>query len=187
MARPLDPHISLRPATMADVPWFDLWDADPDVIHASTDNADATVAFEDAEWPDELAQQDEYSRYYIAELEGRPIGAMQIIDPHLETTHYWGEIEANLRAVDIWIGVPADRGRGNGETMMRLAFVLCFADPAVTAIVIDPLNTNTRAHAFYQRLGFVATHRQIFNDEDDCLVHRLTRATWLRLFPGDGQ
>jgi len=170
---------------MDDIAWFERWDDDPDVVAATTDRPDATVAFEDTEWADEFAQQDEYSRYYIAELAGRPIGAMQIIDPHMENTHYWESIEPNLRAVDIWIGDPADRNKGYGETMMRLACRLCFADPAVTAIVIDPLNSNTAAHRFYRRLGFVPTHRQIFCGTDDCLVHRLTRASWARMFPDD--
>ena len=107
----------------------------------------------------------------------RPIGAMQMCDPHREPTHYWGDIEPNLRALDIWIGEPDARGKGYGETMMRLAFGRCFSDPLVTAILIDPLNSNTRAHKFYQRVGFVPTHRQTFGD-DDCLVHKLTRAGW---------
>ena len=44
-------------------------------------------------------------------------------------------------------------------------------------IVIDPLNSNVAAHRFYQRLGFAVEGRRMF-DEDDCLVHRLTRADW---------
>jgi aminoglycoside 6'-N-acetyltransferase len=59
--------------------------------------------------------------------------------------------------------------------MMRLAHDLCFADPRVTAIVIDPLTSNTRAHAFYRRLGYEPVERRVFGD-DECLVHRLTRA-----------
>ena len=69
----------------------------------------------------------------IAELNGQPIGAMQIIDPHFERTHYWGEIEPNLRAIDIWIGEPDCLGMGYGETMMRLALQRCFANPRVSA------------------------------------------------------
>ena len=81
---------------------------------------------------EELAAQDELSQYFMAELDGRPIGAMQICDPHLETSHYWGEIAPNLRAIDIWIGAPADRGKGYGTQMMRLALERCFADSRVT-------------------------------------------------------
>ena len=109
---------------------------------------------------------------------------MQIIDPHTEGTHYWGEIEPNLRAIDIWIGAGKDLGKGYGETMMRRAFQICFADPVVTAIVIDPLASNARAHKFYRRLGFLAEGRRMFGD-DDSLVHRLTRLTWRQQFPND--
>lgn len=171
--------LKLRRATLADVPTLDRWDRDPQVIAATSDDPDAPKAFGDAYWPDELAMQSEVNEYFIAELDGRPIGAMQIIDPHLEPTHYWGDIEPNLRAVDIWIGDRCDRGKGHGGQMMRLALDRCFADPRVTAIVIDPLASNTRAHRFYERLGFRPVGRQNFG-EDDCLVHRLTREDWER-------
>jgi aminoglycoside 6'-N-acetyltransferase len=174
----VSPRITLRPATLADVPTLDRWDRDPDVISATSDDPDAEKAFEGAYWPDELAMQSDVYRYYIAELEGRAIGGMQIIDPLREPTHYWGEVEPDLRAVDIWIGDASDRGQGHGEQMMRLAFEICFGDPAVTAILIDPLESNERAHRFYRRLGFEPVGRQTFG-EDDCLVHRLTRAGWL--------
>jgi aminoglycoside 6'-N-acetyltransferase len=178
--------VSLRPATVDDVPLLDRWDLEPHVIAATSDDPDQPKAFGDLYWPDELAMQDEFYRYFIAELDGRPIGGMQIIDPHNESTHYWGDVEPNLRAVDIWIGEAKDLGHGYGEEMMRIAFRMSFADPRVTAIIIDPLASNTRAHKFYQRLGFKPTHRQTFNsNEDECLVHRLTRADWRRMFPGD--
>jgi aminoglycoside 6'-N-acetyltransferase len=172
------PQVTLRRATPADTAWLDLWDTDPGVIACSTDNAHAAIAFEDTDWAEELASQDEYSQYFLAELDGRPIGAMQICDPHLESSHYWGDIAPNLRAIDIWIGAPGDRGKGFGTKMMRLALDKCFADPAVTGIVIDPLASNERAHRFYRRMGFVAVGRRHFGS-DDCLVHTLTRQDWL--------
>lgn len=191
MSRPLDPRITLRPATLSDIPTFDRWDLEPHVISATSDDPAAPKAFGETYWPDEIAMQDEYYQYFVAELatpDGtrRPVGGMQIIDPHNEKTHYWREIEPNLRAVDIWIGDADDLGKGYGETMMRLAFRLCFADPAVTAIIIDPLASNTRAHKFYQRIGFKPVGPQrLGDDDDDCLVHKLTRADWRKLFPGD--
>jgi aminoglycoside 6'-N-acetyltransferase len=171
------PEIRLRPAAASDIPLLERWDAQPHVISATTDDPAAVAAF-DADWVAEIAAASHVSRHYIAELDGRPIGAMQIIDPELEPTHYWGEIEPNLRALDIWIGDAADLGHGYGETMMRLAIEMCFADENVTAILIDPLASNTRAHKFYQRIGFRPIARRLFHDEDDCLVHRLTRGDW---------
>jgi aminoglycoside 6'-N-acetyltransferase len=181
----LDGRITLRPMSLADVPMLDLWDRQPHVMAATSDDPDQPKAFGDTYWPDELALVGPDCRYLVAELDGRPIGAMQIIDPHTEETHYWGQIEPNLRAIDIWIGVAEDLGKGYCETMMRRAFQICFAEPAVTAIVIiDPLASNTRAHSFYRRLGFVPEGRRMFGD-DDCLVHRLTRLTWRQRFPKD--
>jgi aminoglycoside 6'-N-acetyltransferase len=171
------PEVALRGATHADIAWLERWDTDADVIACSSDDPNATIAFGGIEWAEELAAQNEHSEYLIAELDGRPIGALQIIDPHLEPTHYWGEIAPNLRAIDIWIGSPADRGRGYGGEMMRLALERCFSDSRVTAIVIDPLASNERAHAFYRRLGFRPIGRRTFGD-DDCLVHELTRERW---------
>jgi aminoglycoside 6'-N-acetyltransferase len=172
------PNVALRRATHEDVPWLELWDTDPDVIACSSDDPNATIAFGGIEWVEELAAQNEHSEYWIAELDGRPIGAMQIIDPQLEPTHYWGEIAPNLRAIDIWIGSPADRGQGYGREMMRLALERCFRDPRVAGIVIDPLASNERALAFYRRLGFRPIGRRTFGD-DDCLVHELTRRDWV--------
>lgn len=170
-------RVTLRPATPADVVWLERWDDDADVIACTTDDPNATVAFAGTDWAEELAAQNEHSQYLIGEADGRPIGAMQIIDPRLEPTHYWGEIAPNLRAIDIWIGAPEDRGKGFGREMMRLALELCFVDPSVTGIVIDPLASNVRAHAFYRRLGFKPVGRRRFGD-DDCLVHELTRRDW---------
>jgi len=169
--------VSLRPASLADIPVLERWDRQPHVIAATTDDPAADNAFENTEWRAELTAGDEYSEHLIAELDGRAIGAMQIIDPQKERTHYWGDIEPNLRAIDIWIGEADCLGKGHGETMMRLAFERCFADPAVSAIVIDPLASNVRAHKFYRRLGFIPLGPRTFGD-DDCLVHELTREDW---------
>lgn len=170
--------LTLRRATLADVATLERWDREPTVITATTDDPDAEKAFEGQDWPAELQQQSAVDEYLIAEVDGTPIGAMQNCDPHLEPTHYWGDIEPNLRALDIWIGEPAYRGQGHGAEMMRLAAARCFADPAVTAIVIDPLASNARALRFYERLGFVVVERRLFHGEDDCIVMRLTRAAW---------
>lgn len=169
--------VTLRPATMDDVALLERWDDEPHVITATTDDPNASQAFAGISWPEEIAMQSDIFQY-IAEMDGRPFGVMQLIDPHIEPTHYWGEIEPNLRALDIWIGEKEYLGKGYGTQMMRLALGLSFADPAVTAVMIDPLASNIRAHRFYQRLGFAPVERRILPDNDDCLVHRLTREEW---------
>ena len=170
--------MTLRRATADDAALLARWDRQPHVIACVTDDPDAETAFAGAVWEEEIATSSDDSFYLIAQVDGRPIGALQVIDPHAEPTHYWGAIEPNLRALDIWIGEPDALGQGFGTAMMTQAIDACFADPKVTAIVIDPLNSNTDAHRFYGRLGFRPVERRLFNGEDDCLVMRLDRADW---------
>lgn len=158
--------MKLRHATLDDLPMLRRWDAEPHVV-ASDPN-------DDWDWEAELAHRPAWREMLIAESDGRPVGFLQIIDPALEETHYWGDVPPGLRAIDIWIGEAADLGRGLGTQMMRLAIARCFAAPAVSAILIDPLATNVRAHRFYERLGFRFVERRRFGD-DECFVHRLER------------
>lgn len=178
LSRPTSaPDVRLRPAVAADAALLAAWDREPHVIRATTDDPDAARAFDGTDWSEELAAQSEVFRYDIAEVDGRPVGALLTIDPAREPNHYWGDIEPDLRALDIWIG-PADAlGQGYGSRMMTLAIDACFAAPEVKAIVIDPLASNQDAHRFYRRLGFEPVGRRRFGP-DDCLVHRLERAAW---------
>ncbi|MBE9137111.1 acetyltransferase [Nodosilinea sp. LEGE 07088] len=161
--------ITLRAVTTADVNLLRHWDKQPHVIAADPND--------DWAWETELSHTPDWREQLIAELAGRPIGCIQIIDPALEDSHYWGDVAANLRAIDIWIGEATDLGQGYGTTMMQLALARCFADPAVAAVLIDPLASNTRAHRFYERLGFKFLEHRRFGD-DDCRVYRLSRASW---------
>lgn len=161
--------IYLRPATSADLALLQHWDKQPHVI-ASDPN-------DDWNWQIELDRTPDWREQLIAEIDGRPIGFIQIIDPAEEESHYWGNVTTNLRAIDIWIGEEADLGKGYGTKMMQLALARCFTDPLVTSVLVDPLASNTRAHRFYERLGFQFVERRWF-DRDDCFVYCLHRANW---------
>ena len=148
------------------------WDEQPHVIASDPDD--------DWQWEKELYRTPDWREQLLAELDGRPIGVIQIIDPAREESHYWGEVPANLRAIDIWIGEASDLGKGYGTQMMQLALARCFAEPDVTAVLIDPLVSNTRAHRFYERLGFQRIESRQFGG-DDCFVYRLKREDWYSL------
>lgn len=160
----------LRAAARSDIPLLRHWDRKQHVIAARGNDG----AFD---WEAELSRNPEWCELLIAEPDGRPVGVIQIIDPALEETHYWGPIEPDLRAIDIWIGEETDLGRGFGTEMMQLALDRCFGDERVRAVLLDPLASNSRAHRFYERLGFRPGERRTFGS-DDCLVYRLERRTW---------
>lgn len=162
----MNPSVTLRPATLHDARLLSYWDEQPHVTESDPND--------DWNWALELARNPEWREQLIAEVAGRPIGFLQIIDPLLEETHYWGAVEENLRAIDIWIGEKEFLGRGFGTQMMQLAIARCFATAGVSAILIDPLESNTKAHRFYERLGFRFEATRTFG-EDVCRVYRLTR------------
>jgi aminoglycoside 6'-N-acetyltransferase len=155
----------LRPATPADRPLLERWQRQPHLKEALDD---------DWQWATELARRPEWREQLIAEVDGRPIGFLQIIDPAREDSHYWGCIEEGYRALDLWIGEPDALGRGYGTRIMNLAVERCFADPSVAAILVGPGETNVRAHRFYERLGFKYVACRCFGD-DRCFVYRLRR------------
>lgn len=157
------------------------WDRLPHIIAAkySVPPTEQDLRESDEDWAAELAAAQDlaWRELLIAEKDGRAIGFVAIDDPAEEETHYWGDCEPNLRAVDIWLGDPADTGRGYGTEIMRQALARCFAPPQVTAIVIDPLATNARAIRFYEQLGFGFVENRTFGT-DQCAVYRLERARW---------
>ncbi len=143
------------------------WDTQQHVIDCDPDE-------DEWNWEVELTHNPDWREQLVAELNGEPIGFLQIIDPFLEETHYWGDIEPNKRAIDIWIGEEKNLNKGYGTIMMKLATESCFSNPLVNEILIDPLKSNIKAHRFYERLGFEFVEEKEFNDTA-CYIYKLKR------------
>ncbi|MBX2829057.1 MAG: acetyltransferase [Flavobacteriaceae bacterium] len=158
--------ITLRTATIDDLELLTYWDTQQHVIDSDPDD--------DWNWEVELKTDPEWREQLIAELDSEPIGFIQIIDPLLEETHYWGEVEPNKRAIDIWIGEEKHLNKGYGTIMMNLAIERCFKDDTVNGILIDPLKSNNKAQRFYKRLGFEFIEERAFNGTP-CMVYELKR------------
>jgi aminoglycoside 6'-N-acetyltransferase len=160
--------IKLRPANINDLDLVNYWDTKQHVIDCDPDD--------DWNWEVELQRSPAWREQLIAELDGESIGMVQIIDPFKEETHYWGDVGKNKRAIDIWIGEEKHLNKGYGTVIMKLAIQRCFANADVKSILIDPLKTNTKAHRFYERLGFEFVAERIFEDSI-CYVFELKRKT----------
>ena len=158
--------LSFRYAQPDDIDLLKTWDEKEHVIAADPND--------DWNWEVELLRKPAWREMWIASVGDIAIGFIQIIDPQLEDSHYWGEIEAGYRAIDIWIGEEDYLNQGWGTKMMQFAIRTCFAQNEVHSILIDPLASNTDAHRFYKRLGFQFLRAQRFG-EDDCFVFELKR------------
>ncbi len=162
--------VTFRNATFEDLELLKHWDEQPHVKQSDPDS--------DWEWESELKYDPEWRQQLIAEVDGKPIGFLQIIDPYLEETHYWGNIEPNQRAIDIWIGEVDYLNKGFGTQMMQMALQKCFENQEVTRVVIDPLESNKAAHRFYERIGYQFVENRYF-DNDYCKVYEMRREVWM--------
>ena len=161
--------VRLREASIDDAEILQHWDEQPHVIAAAPND--------DWDWKLELSKKHDWRELLIAEVNGRPIGFIQIIDPAIEETHYWGDIASGYRAIDIWIGEATDIRKGYGREMMRQALDICFSPHDVYSVLIDPLSSNTGAIRFYERIEFSFVENRNF-DGDDCSVYIMTRQQW---------
>ncbi len=161
--------IQLRKATIDDLTTLKHWDQQAHVI-ASDPN-------DDWNWEVELLRTPDWRTQLIAEVNGAPIGFIQIIDPQKEETHYWGEIGAGKRAIDIWIGEKQNLGKGYGTAMMQLALEQCFSDQSVLTVIVDPLASNKKAVRFYEKMGFTFVGKRTFGI-DDCAVYAIEKRDW---------
>lgn len=159
--------IKLRPATINDLELVIYWDTKQHVIDCDPDE-------DEWDWEIELSRNPEWREQLVAELHGEPIGFIQIINAFLEETHYWGQVEPSKQAIDIWIGEEKNLNKGYGTTMMELAIERCFQNPAIDGILIDPLKSNTKAHRFYERIGFEFIEERIF-DDTECFIYEFKR------------
>lgn len=157
--------VTLRRALPADLALLRRWDEQP---HVGADPDDAWA------WEQELHEDPDWRAQLIVEVDGRPVGFVQVIDPAREPTRYWGDVPAGLRALDVWIGEAEDLGQGYGTRALELVLERCFADPYVTAALVDPLATNVRAHRFYERLGFRFVEARRLG-RAECSVYRIER------------
>lgn len=166
-------QINLRPAARADIPMLEAWDEEPHVQFSDPDIENGSGW----DWDEEIESGWDGYWHFIAEADGEPIGFVQIIDPHVEHSQYWGPMAPGYRCIDIWIGPAKWLGKGCGTTMMQQALEICFSTPEVQTVLIDPIEANTDAHRFYQRCGFTPIGLRRFEDVT-CLVHELKRADW---------
>jgi GNAT superfamily N-acetyltransferase len=100
---------------------------------------------------DALAQQPDNS-VYVAERDGAVVGTFQLT--FIRQLSYGGCLVAQIESVHVH---SSQRGQGIGEQMMRFAIELARQRGALRVQLTSNVR-RTRAHGFYQRLGFEPSH-----------------------------
>lgn len=131
-------HVTLRPATEADIPELARIRATQEVLRWWRGGDDMTAAV-----ADDLAQQDVET--FVVEHEGRVAGAIQ----------WQAEAEPDYEHANIDIYVdPSLHGRGLGSDAVRTLARHLLTDRGHHRLVIDPAAANSAAIRCYAKVGF---------------------------------
>ncbi|MCA0423529.1 MAG: GNAT family N-acetyltransferase [Proteobacteria bacterium] len=138
----------LREALPGDVPAIVALLADDDLGASRETGADPkayAAAFA-------AIDRDPNNALYVLEQGGRLIGCFQLtFIPGLSNKGAWrGQIESVRIASDL-------RGHGHGARLIKTAIQMCQARGCRT-VQLSTHKQRTKAHRFYERLGFVASH-----------------------------
>lgn len=163
--------IRLRDATRQDISLLRYWDEQPHKKEADP--------LSDWQWESEVGRLLPWRKQLIAELNGRPIGYVEILRCSLDEEQYWGSVPETWMAIDIWLGDREDIGKGFGTLVLQRALEMCFEDHLIETVVVDPIETNARARRFYEKNGFVFVEKRTFGN-DHCAVYRISRSEWER-------
>jgi len=156
----------LREARLSDLETLEWWHLQSHIVDAGQGK--------DYKWERELQRKPDWRQQYIAELDGQPIGFVQVYDPYEEDTGRWENMSRKLRAIELWIGEKNNLNKGYGTQIMQQIIAITFSDPDVHALLVDPLMTNKQAQRFYARLGFKFTETKKIYGES-CYILKLRR------------
>jgi GNAT superfamily N-acetyltransferase len=92
------------------------------------------------------------NRIIVVERDGKPVGTFQFMVIAGLSRH--GARRAQIEAVRVRSDI---RGGGIGETMLRHAIEMARAE-GCKLVQLTSDKRRGRAHTFYERLGFIATH-----------------------------
>ncbi len=117
-------------------------------------DADATFPVERC-YVDALEElsRDPNQTLLVAEGEGRVLGVLQLT--YIRHVGYRGGRVAQIENV---IVAPEARSQGVGASLMREAIARA-RDAGCFRVQLTSNNARTRAHAFYERLGFARSHQ----------------------------
>jgi aminoglycoside 6'-N-acetyltransferase len=139
--------LDLRPLTADDLPllarWREQphvrrWWGDPELESDAGRLADPNIAT------------------WLMLRQGRPFGFLQDYAVHAWDPHPFSHLPPGARGLDLYVGDPADIGRGHARAVLHRHCANLFA-AGVPALGIDPHPDNLGAQRAFARIGFERT------------------------------
>jgi diamine N-acetyltransferase len=168
--------VFLRPAEREDLPRFVAWLGDARTTRTLALRGPISLAMEEG-WFERLLEvqgRDTWHFVICRADDGRPLGAIAFhdVDP----------INGSAM-LGIFIGDPADTGRGYGSDALRALVSFGFAELRLERIWLDVYAYNDRARNVYERVGFVhegTLRHALYRDGAFQDVHRMSilREEW---------
>ena len=134
--------VQVRKASAADIPGVLAPYAQPDLDDGKVLSVDQAVALFER-----FARYPDYT-LYVAELDHEIVGTFALL-----VMDNLGHLGAPSGIVEDVVVAPARQGNGIGATMMRFARECC-RQKGCYKLVLSSNAKRTRAHAFYESLGF---------------------------------
>ena len=146
-----NPPVAIRPAKRGDLPAILVLFAD-DELHGAQGSAQVTLS--DAQYAAfDAIEADPNNQVYVAERGGELVGTFQLT--FIRQLSYGGCLVAQVESVYVAAGA---RSHGVGALMMGFARAQAEQRGAFRLQLTSNLKRE-RAHRFYERLGFQATHK----------------------------
>jgi GNAT superfamily N-acetyltransferase len=143
--------VAIRPANRGDLPAILQLFADDELLGSAQRGAELVTESHHAAF--DTIDADPNNQVYVAELEGAVVGTFQLT--FIRQLSYGGCLVAQVESVYVHSGA---RSRGVGEQMMSFARAEAERRGALRLQLTSNLRRE-RAHRFYERLGFRATHK----------------------------
>lgn len=130
------------------------------------------------DWEAYSFEQESWRKLLLIRYGHKPIGLLEIIDPHQDETHYWGIMPKGQRAINFYLAEAAHRGAQFQTPLLHLALWQCFKEDGVNTVWSEPPTDDFAALQLFEHLGFQAVDERKVEGKLH-QIFQIQRADWM--------